>query len=91
MPTRKILGVGGVENLALASQASQEIDGDPHVPNQQALSTLPPSSPQWSIATVKSLDISSHIPKIAVAMDAEDSPWGGMLPATDRNALNLTF
>lgn len=88
MATRKL---SGVEKLAWASQASQGSDGDPHVPNQQIVSTLRPPSPQWSIATVKSLDISSHIPKIAVAMDAEDSPWGGKLPALNRNVLNSIF
>ena len=49
---------------------------DLQVANHQRPFARPPS-PQWSIATVKSLDISSNIPKI-VAMDAEDSPWGGM-------------
>ncbi|KAG7009958.1 vacuolar protein sorting-associated protein vps5 [Physcia stellaris] len=88
MPTWKMSGVGGVENLAWASQARQGTDGDPHVPNQQTVSTLRPSSPQWSIATVKSLDISSHIPKIAVAMDAEDSPWGDV-PSRSSSGANL--
>ena len=36
-----------------------------------------PLSPQWSITTLRSLDISSNIPKLSTAMDAEDSPWGG--------------
>ena len=52
-------------------------DCDSHVPNHQRASALRAPSPQWSIATVRSLDISSHIPAIAVEMDAEDSPWGG--------------
>ena len=51
-------------------------DADLQVANHQRPLARPPS-PQWSIATIKSLDISSNIPKI-VAMDAEDSPWGGM-------------
>ena len=37
-------------------------------------------SPPWSITTVRSLDISFHIPQVAevIGMDAEDSPWGGL-------------
>ena len=34
-------------------------------------------SPQWSITSIKSLDISENIPKVVKKMDAEDSPWGG--------------
>ena len=54
-----------------------ENHADPHLPNQKH--ALAPPSPPWSIATIKSLDISSNIPNIALAMDAEDSPWGGKL------------
>lgn len=36
-----------------------------------------PASPQWSIITVRSLDISSNIPSRFANMDTEDSPWGG--------------
>ena len=83
----------GVESLAWAGQGQEVasssrttstpststsgLDGDSHVPNHPRASTLRAPSPQWSIATVRSLDISSHIPGIAVEMDAEDSPWGG--------------
>lgn len=51
-------------------------DANLQVTNHQRPFARPPS-PQWSIATIKSLDISSNIPKI-LTMDAEDSPWGGM-------------
>lgn len=45
-------------------------------PNRKALQ--PPTSDQWSITTLRSLDISGNIPKAPVRMDAEDSPWGGV-------------
>lgn len=60
-----------------ASISTSGLDGHSHAPNHHRASTLRAPSPQWSIATVRSLDISSHIPGIAVGMDAEDSPWGG--------------
>ena len=59
--------------------SSQDPEADPRVANHLRAFARRPPSRQWSISTVKSLDISSNIPKIAVAMDAEDSPWGGML------------
>ena len=39
------------------------------------------SSPHWSTRSVRSLDISSNIPQVAVTMDNEDSPWGGQTEA----------
>lgn len=45
-------------------------------PNQKALQPL--TSDQWSITTLRSLDISGNIPRAPVRMDAEDSPWGGV-------------
>lgn len=45
-------------------------------PNRKALQ--PPTSDQWSITTLRSLDISGNILKAPVRMDAEDSPWGGV-------------
>ena len=41
-----------------------------------------PSSPQWSITAVKSIDISTEIPSILGAMDTEDSPWGGLFQSS---------
>ena len=61
----------------VGKQQSQESDADPHGANHQRTFSQRLPSPQWSIATIKSLDISSNIPDLAVAMDAEDSPWGG--------------
>ena len=40
-------------------------------------SNRPLPSPQWSTTTLKSLDITLNIPSV-IAMDAEDSPWGGL-------------
>ena len=71
------VGNSGRTNTTSACTSTSGLDGDSHVPNHQRVSTLRAPSPQWSIATVRSLDISSHIPGIAVEMDAEDSPWGG--------------
>ena len=36
-----------------------------------------PDCPRSSTDTLRSLDISLHIPKVVAPMDAEDSPWGG--------------
>lgn len=35
------------------------------------------ASPQWSIATLRSADNTPSISKEQLAMEAEDSPWGG--------------
>ncbi|MCJ1298355.1 Vacuolar protein sorting-associated protein 5 [Hypocenomyce scalaris] len=48
-----------------------------------------PASPQWSIITVRSLDISSNIPSRFSNMDAEDSPWGDV-PSRSSSNVNLT-
>lgn len=37
-----------------------------------------PHPSRASLETLKSLDISDHIPKIISSMDTEDSPWGGL-------------
>ena len=98
----------GVESLAWAGQSRElevastsasdststsGLDGDSHVPNHPRASTLRAPSPQWSIATVRSLDISSHIPGTAFRMDAEDSPWGGtsIMPLQQHSTLTLIF
>lgn len=47
------------------------------------------SSPQWSITTIKSLDISSNIPKVVENMEAEDSPWGGQTTHCKQELLSL--
>lgn len=72
----------GRENRGLA-WSSQELSTEPtlRIPsnNQIPLALKPPNSPQWSITTLRSLDISSNTSRIAAAvMDAEDSPWGGL-------------
>lgn len=81
--------LSGVDKLAWAGQKPSAgmpgLDRDP--PNHQRASAFRPPSPQWSIATVKSLDISSHIPRIAAAMEAEDSPWVGTFdPCTSQQS-----
>ncbi|MCJ1420712.1 Vacuolar protein sorting-associated protein 5 [Xylographa parallela] len=45
-------------------------------------------SPQWSITSIKSLDISENIPKVVKKMDAEDSPWGDV-PSKSSSHANL--
>lgn len=43
--------------------------------NQKALQL--PASDNWSITTLRSLDIGGSISSNTGNMDAEDSPWGG--------------
>ncbi len=71
--------------------ASKRADAQsPSSPNQKALQ--PPTSDQWSITTLRSLDISGNIPTAPARMDAEDSPWGGLyFSLRSDTLLALTF
>ena len=54
----------------------QEMPGD----NLEIPASL---SPRWSITAVKSIDLDADVPSVFAAMDAEDSPWGGLSPGSE--------
>ena len=63
----------GLSNDGAASETLGELPHAFHDPRRR----LGAASPQWSIATLRSADNIPSISKEQLAMEAEDSPWGG--------------
>ena len=56
-----------------------QLKGDGEMPAQPQTGKAEDAlTPRCSTDTLFNFDISSDIPKFLLAMDAEDSPWGGM-------------
>lgn len=69
----------------LASAESEEQIPEEFMVEQSRIPLRP--SPQWSVLTLRSFDITSNVPLPSPAMDlgdAGDSPWDGMPPLSER-------
>ncbi len=62
------------EGLASAELEEHTAEGSMGVQSRIPLSP----SPQWSLLTLRSFDITFNLPPTSHAMDLGDSPWDGM-------------